>query len=332
MTSKTILAPAAVWFLLVSPCVPAPAEEDDPAVLVSSHDAREVARTLDSLSPLDRNRLQRLSTQFQRLNPDEQDRMRKLHRELWDSPDGQRLFGVLERYRDWLTTLSAGQRDDLLALSCQDRVAAIGQIKAEQDAKRFSEQAQGLTQSDAQAVGRWLRDYLTRNSEHILQQLPTEMQNHIRGIESKQRKMKTLMMAAIRHQLLRDLPPPQPDEMAELMEQLSPAARQHLESLNSSRDRLVTVRGWIEANWNSRFRYARVTDEQLEQLYTSLPADEQERLDRLPAEEMRSALRHLHHEQRMLRRGRPGEGGPRPPHFEGQRGPPPPPRGRRHVE
>jgi hypothetical protein len=333
---------AALLFMAAQLFMVAPAQarpdEDEPAALVSLRDAREVARALDSMSPIERDRLQRMRTQFESLSAEEQDRMRQLHQQLWESPDGQRLFGVLERYRDWLTTLSAGQRDDLLALSAEHRVAAIGRMKAEQDAKRFAEQAPGLTQSDAQAVGRWLRDYLVQNAENILQQLPDEVERHIRSVDNKQRQMKFLTMVAIRHQLLRHLPPPRPEELQQLLKSLSPAARQHLESLDSTPDRLAMVRGWIEANWNSRFRYSRVTDEQLEKFYMSLPADEQEQLDRLPAPELQASLRRLYHEQRMMRRPpsppgrRPEAGGPRPPRFDGQRGPPPPQRGRRRVE
>lgn len=309
--------------------------EEERSVLTSLQDARAIAATVDELPPIERERLQQLRDQFSQLTVAQQQQMRELHRRLWDSPKGEQLFGILERYRDWLSSLSAGQRDDLLALPVPQRIQAISRLKAEQDASRLAEQSDELVQSDAEVVV-WVRKLVQDREVEIIRLLPPDVRAHLESMANHKQKSRVLMYAAARHAVFRELEPPSPQELGNLMAGLSLKARQHLESVSDPEQKMAIIYRWIETSWRSRHRYLKISEAKLESFYANeLTSDERELLDRLPAEEMQEKLKQSYIESRLERlRGsvrRPdGSIGP-PPRFEGPRDHPPggPPDGRR---
>lgn len=306
--------------------------QDDVTALVRMQDAREIATVVKSLPVDQQSRLQRLNEQFANLPKAEQNRLRQLHRELWESEHGSRLYGVLERYRDWLATLSAGQRDDVLSLPIEERVAAIERIKNQQHAERFANQAQGLVPSDTATVGRWLRDYVVAHEQDFLKLLSPDMRKRITDSKNPQRRTRSLMILVGKNQLMKQVSPPRPEEFDELIQRLSPTAKKRLESATDGQARIEIVHNWMEASLNSRVRFFKISAEMLDKFYTKeLNPDQQERLDRLPATEMQSELRRMFIDSRMKRmmdQGGPGhEGRERgrggPPHMRDDGQPPP---------
>ena len=75
------------------------------------------------------------------------------------------------------------------------------------------------------------------------------------------------MMIAVRHRLMRHLPPPDAEEFATLLRRLSPAASSQLAAAKNDNERLAIVQNWTQTSWQTRYRYARITGEQLQNFF-----------------------------------------------------------------
>lgn len=298
----------------------AQADEDpqgaSPDRLDKTRAVANIKSRLSQMSAVERDRLERQRQQFDRLSDSDQEKMRKLHERLCNDPEGDRLFQVLQHYREWLTTLSPGERDDLMAKEPAARAVAIAKMKTQQDARNFAHQADGLSESDATSVFRWIEGYVNKHQSVLMEHIPQEVKRRL-GRLDEQRRAQAMVFAVARHRAMRHLPEPTDEDFELLMPQLSSQAKQKLESAEQGAERVEMIKTWIEASWQARFQYAKVDRESLQRFFREqLTAEDREQLERLPAKEMHERLLWMYRSRRQFR----GIGRPPPP--PGQQGSP----------
>lgn len=287
-----------------------------------SNDPATIQAVVEELNASEKDELAKLRTRFELLSADEQNRMRTMHRQLADDPQSDELFTVLRSYREWLATLSAAQRADLLDVKEPDaRVAEIAKIQRAQAIALVGPDATDLTMGDKEAVLAFVKAYLKEHTNSILDQLPEHMQRRARG--SRPSPFRDVMLWTIAFSSGKrfgmdadiDVPPPS-DELTEQLEKsLSPVAKRKWQEAGEFNKRKNLLEKWIKISLQS-IRYA-VSPEELESYYIeSLTSAQRDELKQLPPEEMRETLR------RWFLQSRSGSGGPRGPGFRGPDGPP----------
>ena len=96
------------------------------ATTLMAKDPVDVARQqIQEMSPGQRETAQRNQERFKQLPKQEQDRLRAMHDSISKTPDGEQLRQVMLRYHEWLKTLPAGERFDLLSLPPEKRIEQI---------------------------------------------------------------------------------------------------------------------------------------------------------------------------------------------------------------
>jgi len=112
----------------------------------------EAREKLESLSPEARHELLQKKERFDQLKMEERERMRNLHASITHSPNCDRLTGTLERYHQWLMTLTPLQRDELVSLPPEKRIERIKEIQKEQQKQRFRDLTSKLPPEDYDAI------------------------------------------------------------------------------------------------------------------------------------------------------------------------------------
>ncbi len=97
----------------------------------------EREQRLRAMSKDDKEKLRRNSERFYGLSPREQNRFRQLHDQIVSHDKAKELHGILERYTDWLKTLSSVERAKLLGMPVKDRIATIKQLQQNRERDRL---------------------------------------------------------------------------------------------------------------------------------------------------------------------------------------------------
>ncbi len=280
---------------------------------------------LDSLSAAEKKELQSRQERFDRLDEKEQDRLRQLHAELSQAPDGAQLQQVLQRYATWLQTLPSGARADLLSLPPADRVAEIKRLLQEQSAARMrSYVSRPLSDDDLRTIANWMEDIVKRREPEILARLPM-LENHLAQMPDSKRRLQALLVMAQRlgSSARRDWLRPAAEDIERLKSQLSPEAQEDLAKAQAEGRLPELAEAWMRAAMFSRFAGPAVDREQLRKFYVEeLDADQRAYLESLPPGRMQFELQRMYHAHRFRRDGfreRPGAWKPAP----GLRGYPP---------
>ncbi len=264
--------------------------------------------------------------------PDEQERLRKLHAELAAAPDVEELDRILFRYSDWLKGLTSAQKGEVQDFEqpMDKRIARIAEIVHFQQSQRFREYLRESfpTQSeDLEKISAWLHKFVEKHEENIYEALDDRDRRRIRDINDEQHRRRALVMRLGGTWGNRRMPFPKDDELLELVATLSDETRSELEKATDTKDRASRARELIGAAiFTTSFPPA--SEEELLKFYSQLPADKREFLDRLDSDQMQRQLRHMH---RMAKygawggsgRGRGGEGRGGPGRGPGRDGPGP---------
>jgi hypothetical protein len=280
----------------------------------------ERIKRLKKLSPFDKDELAQKKERFDKLSPDEQARLRALHTNLVRHDQGDRLYGVATRYAQWLRTLPAGQRAELLSLPPEQRLERIRAVKQKQDEQRIRELVHtSLQPEDPQVVRTWLGEYAEAHKKELFSSLSSEMQQRMRADpDGARRRFGMLLAMPGRHSGLR-LPPPTDEEIDRLRERLSDEARQALDSVDTTDKKLALAIHWVRAAAWSRMLGPPASPEELEHFFANTLDDRRrDELEKLPREQFDQQLQW---EYRMHKfRTRPG--GFRPPFHRGPDGRP----------
>ena len=274
-----------------------------------------------SLPLSDQQQLLRNQERFNELGVDEQERLRKLHEDLSHDANAARLRAVLERYHEWLKTLSPEQRAELAELGTDERVVRIGQLMArereehERRKNRFAGEGPPLPREDVQAISRWFGELAWQHREELLADMPSQRREQIEKLDEPAQR-RSLTFAAFSR--WRNGPLPVKDEdLDRLMKELTPGTRERLAQADGHQRRRVLkdlLRQTVMSRMGSpsmRRSWAMVSNEELERFFQhDLPEGERQRLMRLSREQMRDELRTLYLERGDRPEGPPGR---RPP-------------------
>jgi hypothetical protein len=270
---------------------------------------------IDRMEPSQQQDLLRRYERFQAMPAEEQQRLRKLQAEISDDPLAERLHQVLERYHEWLKTITPSQRATLTELPADERVKEIERMQRRQeDAQRL----EPLSRQDMREIRLWIDQLVEKHRKELVAGIPERFRKWFDQEKDPQRKQMALVyrMFGRSRDGARESHVTQ-DDIDRLADKLSESARAEIEKADSLEDQGKVVRGWIFASlrrydsWQGGRRANPVVGEELLQfLQNDVSPAERERLLKLPRDDMHRELRKMYFEHGR-REGRFGPSGPR---------------------
>ncbi|WP_254507849.1 hypothetical protein [Anatilimnocola floriformis] len=269
---------------------------------------------LRALSPEEKAALLQKKERFDALAKEEQDRLRALNTSITSSEHGDQLHRTLDRYHEWLKSLTTKQRADLLGLPAEQRVERIKELMQEQERARLRDLGgKQLPEDDIDAIFGWLDEYMKQHEDKYLERLPDDVRKRILDQEEVSRR-RSLMRGIIMRGPRNDFPMPLREDFERLLPKLSGATRAALDSAKTPEEKQQLARQWIFSAMISKVLPA-ASEEDLKKVFSELPPDQRERLERKSPEELKRELTwRFHWKQWPGReggwRGGPGGGGP----------------------
>ncbi len=144
--------------------------------LLADEETLDHRRTrLEQMSDAEKTRLLQKKRRFDELARQEKKRYRQLHQELANDPQYEQLRGTLQRYSDWLKTLTPVERAGLSQLPADKRLARVRELMDAQATERFrlmvSEVVKSkdvLSPKDLGVICDWTDRFLCTHSAEIL--------------------------------------------------------------------------------------------------------------------------------------------------------------------
>lgn len=257
------------------------------AIAVADPPTRE---TLEALSPDEKTALFQKKVRFDALPPAEQTRLRELNTAITKSAHSEQLHTTLDRYHEWLKTLTTKQRADLLELPADKRIERIKEIMQEQERARLRELGgQKLPEADIEAIFNWIDAFVQEHEEEYLQRFSESHRERVKDLDAAARRRDIMRSIVFSRGPRSDWPLPTGDYLDQMKPKLSPATRAALDSAKTPEEKLQLARRWaFDAMWSRAFTKA--SEEDLRKIYDELPAEHRERLDRKSPEDMKREL------------------------------------------
>jgi len=291
---------------------------------------------IESMDPAEKADLVRAQERFAALGPAEQRRLRELHETIEAHPHSEELWDVMQRYCEWVKTLTPYERAELRELPPAERIEKIKQLREEQARRRkagwggmrgpfWGDRLRKLTPQERERLMGWIDQHVGGNVSQFVDDLPEPRREKLRqelaqAKDDPDRRRDLSALLWVRWQLghLGQSPPLDDSALQQLRSQLPSTTGQWLQEMSPDRQRRV-VGGIIGA-----FLFIRTHEKLSEYLQNELSPDERDRLTNLPREEM---------QQELWRRYLGSKGLDMPPRFHGRHWPPgrfgPRPGGRR---
>ena len=312
--------------LAAAALLPADRAAADPQPKAKDDYGQVVAR-LEALSPEEKTKILQKKERFDALSATEQDRLRQLHRELTQRQDGDRLFGVLERYNDWLKTLTAAQQAELMGLPIEQRLGKIKELQRVQIQSHFYELSLQLEKEDIETIYAWMEDFVTRRQDEILAKIDPRFAAQIIATPSPQYRRYLLVRTVFAfRRSANSQPPVSPTDadLTALAAQLSPTLKFELVTQKTDENRRSLVMTCARYAVYARYAPPPPSDEELSRFYSSklLSPEDRERVEKLEPRQMKRELIQLYNRNRF--RGGKDRAGQREPQSGGQEPPPPP--------
>lgn len=298
------------------------------------------AQRLQNMTAQEKESLLSKKERFDKLEQDERDRLRALHRAIEATPNAPELEKTLDRYHAWLATLSPVQRDDLRDLPAEERIVRIKELLKVQETQRFQAYVSNLDELDRQAIFKWLGEFVTEHEDEIVEQMPEDQRKRFRGVGDPEARQRWLGMTMAFQRHNPKMPTPSREDYNRLLARLSSKTIAQIEQAPAI-EQPDRVREMVGAAIFSR-QNPPVAEEELRQFYTGLKPDQREKLEGLEPEEFKRRLTSMYHAEKRGWQGgrgffpggsygppgggRPGEAprGDGPPRGDGRRpkGPP----------
>jgi hypothetical protein len=144
---------------------------------------RDNQQRLASMSDEELSELKSHKQRFDALSPSEQDQLRQLHAQLSNHPQEAQLRVVLDRYYEWLKTLNATERAELLSLTSDQRIDRIRELRQEQRGERFSLVIDELSADDRTKLFQWVENLARQKQADIEQAMRDRFET--RGDDSR---------------------------------------------------------------------------------------------------------------------------------------------------
>jgi hypothetical protein len=246
--------------------------------------------------------LLRKQERFAALSTTEQQRLRDLQAQITSDPDSQKLLVALERYHEWLKTITTPQRAKLAELPAKQRV---DQIEAIQRERRDAQRLELLSRQDVREIGRWIDKLVERHRDELVAEIPGRYREwYDRQTDADAKRMALVFRLFGRPHGDEQQSKVSEEDVKRLSEKLAEPARAELAKADSLEAQRRVVRGWVFASLRRSSSWQRerrgnpvVGDELLQFLQTEVPPAERERLLKKPREEMMQELRRMYFER-----------------------------------
>jgi hypothetical protein len=218
--------------------------------------------------------------------PDEQKyQLRKLCEDLTAHPQRDHLRKLLERYNDWLRTLSPGTKAEILSLPIKQRVARIEADLNKPDPQRFQRFfGSPLSREDLNVINQWLDQFIDHHIKEILAALPDNRFDEIKLRYDPDKHRRRLAFILFRLESP-NLPRPTREDEQRLQEALSPEAQKVLKNGTSEEEVSQMLGHWIRGATFFRVTYS-FSREELDKFVATIDANQRERLESLPRDQM----------------------------------------------
>jgi len=268
----------------------------------SKDDYAQTAARIDAMTPEHKVKLLQKKERFDALSAAEQDRLRKLHGELTSQPNGDRMFGVLERYNHWLMTLTSAQQAELMELPIDKRLAKIRELQQKQIESHFLDLSFQLEKEDIHTIYSCMEDFVTRRQDEILAKMDPRASALIVSNPNPQTRRHLLMRAVFAYRRSQnESPPVVPSEadFATLATQLSPTLQYELTTQKTDENRRSLVMACARYSFYARYAPPPPSDEELSKFYATLKAEDRQRVEKLEPRQMRRELIQLYNRDRF---------------------------------
>ncbi|MBL8830022.1 MAG: hypothetical protein JNM18_23790 [Planctomycetaceae bacterium] len=242
---------------------------------------------------------------FRQLPAAEKQRLHELHRAIETDPARDELLATLDRYSEWLQTLSAAQRAELAHLLSAERIERVRQLMQERRGPLFPSY-RPLSPEDREVVRAWIE-------KQALANLPADRRAEFDQLSDEERR-RALMRAFMqrfqpfdqqRRPTLAGL-----GEVVSLIDQLSEPVRNEFVRAEPAQ-KVGILSGWVMQSIGMS-----ITEQQLRKHFDhDLSPAEQQRLLALPGDEMQRELRRMYFRAKGNELGLPrfDMGRPQPP-------------------
>ena len=263
---------------------------------------------------------------FLALPPATQDTLRLLNQQLSSGSDGARLRQVMQRYYDWLKTLTPAEQAELASQPNDDaRVTKVEEIRHKQQAKAAGSH---MAPTDLTAITEWVKKYAADHESELRHDFP---HRHASPGGNSGASQSRAAQARAWFIWTRDrLPHISHEEIDALAAKLSQTPRAAINSKATYPEKEKLLQDWLQAIARTRFASRQgknATPAMLTKFFQSLPKDEQKRLMEISDPEQRRHELGQDYRQAHPRSGRMhlGPGEDNGPHFDGpdHLGPPP---------
>jgi hypothetical protein len=276
-------------------------------------------RRIANMSLDEKEQLLRSESRFTSLSPEEQRSVWRLHQDLQNDPERERLRAIMHDYCEWLKPLSPLRWEMLAEMTPNRRVASVKALLREEQRRKAGRRP---GQKDLDNVWKWMNDCTTRHETALLASMP-----------EPQRKGYAELSKPLQHQMLFgqmmhrwqtigfDKLPPMVTEkdLARLRANLTSETRKRLEAM-------TPVEQWrLLADWMRRGPWhpdddrpvrnllLKDDDERIADFFENdLSPDERDRLLAMPGDEMQWRLQEMFLSRSRLPEG-PGRRGDGPP-------------------
>jgi hypothetical protein len=269
---------------------------------------------LQAMLPHEKEELARKKVRYDNLTAEEKERLKRLNEEIASDPNAPQLQEVMDRYHEWLKTLSASQLAELRDMPEADRLERIKRIMREQQRRTFLQIAREASPEDLEVVYEWNKEFIEENRERLLRSLPGEFGRRIAENPDKDRQTLILMYIMLTRPPRPDHPRPGKEEVEKLIPRLSPESQRVFNDTPDifTRIQLLSIWSW-GALWGKAF--PNVTSQQLAEVFAKIPSWDRDRLEKMTPADRDQELRLKYAQMNFFR---PGEGFDRLPWGDGR--------------
>lgn len=258
----------------------------------------ERRQRIEAMTVVEKEELRRRLERFAALAPAEQERLRRLHRDIETDSEADHLRVVMDHYHRWLMTLSSYHRAELQQLEPAERIKRIKSMLDDQTVR----EKKRLTPQDLAALTTWMEQYAVRHEARYLEMIPENQRQNYQKAAPTVRPRLLFGMVWWRWQRWGGSKAPAltEEDLASLRAVLSSDARSHIDGKPPAEQRMVAA-GWIRQAvqqhmglWDMKSQPG-LSDEDLARFFEKEVTDQQrDHLLSLPNEEMQRDLRQMY--------------------------------------
>ncbi len=210
---------------------------------------------INRLTPEKKLLLNREFDRYSALAPEEKQALEQIDQYVQSEPErGEQLIRVMQRYHDWLITLTPTERANLSDAVPDKRLALVRQLKQDQENRLFARLGGPNAPQDLEAVLHWMQDFALAHEVEIMEALPDDKRQELKKLAQRgdDRGGKRLYQRRLAAELWQPnssvkMPAISDADLQPLLAQLSPDKQQELKSKTDTADRVQILRSWIRS-------------------------------------------------------------------------------------